>query len=223
MESWTRKAGAAYGAIYWRLRVKTMKITTRPKKWKMALVIIAICAVVIGIVLWQVILPLVTPRVEQVNPANSGQGSTAAMEYIVGDYYRLSYEPSKLSDAEVHPGEVFYADFKCNITCIGNLPVTPSQSQTTTRFTAVNRATGSQVVLNPAYTVVIDALPTKKGDTAVVNDTAPLQFPEGSESGYYDVVADIVASKVKVLFFWMDASGYIPQTSMTIGSVTYSP
>ena len=200
-----------------------MKTTTKPKKWKLALVILGVCAVVIGIVLWQVVLPRVTPHVEQVNPANSGQGSTAAMEYIVDDYYQISYEPSKLSATEVHPGEVFYADFKCSITCIGTLLVTPSQSETTTRFTAINRATGSEVVLNPGYTVVISTFPTKKGDTDVMNDTTPLQFPEGSESGHYDVVADIVTSKVYILFFWMDALGYIPQTSMTIGSVTCSP
>jgi hypothetical protein len=200
-----------------------MKTTMKPKRWKLALVILGVCVIVIGIVVWQVILPLATPSVEQVKPANSGQNSTVAMEYIVDDYYQIRYEPSKLSATEVHPGEIFYANFKFSITCIGGLPVTPSQSETTTLFTAINRASGSQVVLNPGYTVLIDNFPTKKGDTAVVNDTATLQFPEGSEPGNYDVVADIVTSKVKVLFFWMDVTGYIPQTSMTIGAVTYSP
>ena len=203
--------------------VKKTKTTTKPKKWKWALVILGICVIVIGIVLWQVVIPLVTPRVEQVNPGNSDNGSTAALEFKVGDYYQISYETDNLSKTEVHAGEVFSVAFKCNITCIGNLPASPSQSQTTTRFTAINRASGSSVVLNPAYTVVINALPTKKGDSAVESDVVSLQFPEGSESGRYDVVADIVESKVKVLFFWMDVSGYIPQTSMTIGSVTYSP
>ena len=203
--------------------VKETKTITKPKKWKLALAILGICVVVIGIVLWQVVLPLVTPRVEQVNPANADNGSTAAMEFKVGDYYRISYETDNLSETEVHPGEVFSVAFKYNITCIGNLPVTPSQSQTTTRFTAINRASGSSVVLNPGYTVVINALPAKSGDSTVEEDVVLLQFPEGSESGHYDVVIDIVESKVKVLFFWMDVSGYIPQTSMTIGSVACSP
>jgi hypothetical protein len=202
---------------------KKKKTATKPKKWKIALAIIGICAIVIGIVLWQVILPLVNTRVEQVNPPNPGNGSTSAMEFKVGDYYRISYETNDLSKTEVHGGEVFSVAFKCNITCIGNLPATPSQSQTTTRFTAINRASGSQVVLNPNYTVVINALPARKGESAVENDVVPLQFPEGSESGQYDLVVDIVESKVKVLLWWMDVSGYIPYTSMTIGSVTYSP
>ena len=202
---------------------KKVKTTTKPKKWKVALVITGICVVVIGIVLWQVVLPLVTPRVEQVKSGNSDNGSTAAMEFNVGDYYRISYETYDLSKTEVHDGEVFSVAFKCDITCIGNLPATPSQSQTTTVFTAVNRASGSRLVLNPGYTVVINTLPSRKGDSAVEKDTVRLQFPDGSEPGRYDLVVDIVESKVKVLLWWMDVSGYIPYTSMTIGSVTYSP
>lgn len=176
--------------------------------------------VITGLVLWQVVLPLLSLEVESIDQPDADSDGPSAAVIRVGDYYQISYEPAEFSKTEIRGDEVFYAVGSCRTTCTGELLITPSQSETTSRYMAVHQASGAQVVLNPSHTVILEPVPSSKGDAAEVNEVVPLQFPAESQPGEYDVVAEIVEARVKVLLWWIDVTGYVPR-SQTMGSVTY--
>jgi len=137
----------------------------------------------------------------------------------VGDYFQISYDAVEFSQTEIHGNEVFYATIKGEAICIEDLPVPVSEARVTSRVVAEHQASGDEETLNPSYTITIKPSPNKKGDTTEINKVIPLQFPEESESGDYDVVAELIEAKVQALL-WIDVTNYLPP-SQAMGLVTY--
>ena len=136
------------------------------------------------------------------------------------DYFEISYD-FELSQTEIQGDEVFHATMAGEATCIETILVSLSEAEITFRIVAEPQAGGDSVTLNPSYTLTIKPFPDTKGDTFEIDENIPLQFPSGSESGNYDVVAELVEAKVKWSLGWIDATGYLPPPP-AVGSVTYT-
>jgi len=148
--------------------------------------------------------------------------TSPAAAITLGDYFQISYDPVEFSQTEIHGNEVFYATIKGRATCIEDLP-SPynmvSEASITSRVVAQHQVSGTSEILNPSYTITIKPFPTKKGDTYTIEKVIPLQFPEGSESGDYNVLGELIEAKAKALL-WIDVTSYLP-SSQAMGSVTY--
>ena len=59
------------------------------------------------------------------------------------------------------------------------------------------------MTLNPSYTLTVDPFPTDEGETASTSKDVPLQFPQGSQSGTYSIIAELIEAKVKAAGFWL--------------------
>ena len=136
------------------------------------------------------------------------------------DYFKISYD-FELSQTEIQGDEVFHATMAGEATCLETIPVSLSEAEITFRIVAEPQAGGGSVTLNPSYTITIKPFPDTKGDTFEIDENIPLQFPDGSASGIYDVVAELVEAKVKWPLGWIDVTGYLPP-SPAMGSVTYT-
>ncbi|MBN2187603.1 MAG: PKD domain-containing protein [Dehalococcoidia bacterium] len=145
-------------------------------------------------------------------------GTSPVAAISVGDYFEISYA-FEFSQTEIQGNEVFYATIKGEAICIEDMPIPVSEASLTSRVVAQHRTSGKEETLNPSYTVTIKPFPTKKGDTTEIDKVIPLQFPEESEPGGYDVVGELIEGRVKAVF-WIDVTGYLPQFQAA-GSVTY--
>ena len=148
-----------------------------------------------------------------------GTSPVAAEE---GDYFEIIYDFG-LSQTEIQGSEVFYATVTGEGTCLETLPVSVSEAKTSFRFVAEPQAAGDSATLNSSYTVTIKPFPYKKGDTFQMDADIPLQFPDGSEPGDYDVVAELVEAKIYGPLFpdGFDVTDLFPP-SYALGSVTYT-
>ncbi len=148
--------------------------------------------------------------------------SKPAAALSVEDYFTFSYVV-EFSKTRVEEGEAFQATVTVEATCTKDLPLSASEASITGRIIAEHQASGARVTLNPNYSANIKPLPSKKGDTAQVSKVIALQFPQGSQSGTYSVVGELIKAQVKVLSVWIEVTDYLPasQKVQTIGSVTY--
>ena len=147
--------------------------------------------------------------------------SSPAAAISLGDYFQISYD-FEFSQTVIHGGEVFYVTATGTATCIKDLEFPynmVSEVSITSRVVAENQVSGTSEILNPSYTITIKPFPTKKGDTYTIEKVIPLQFPEGSESGDYNVLGELIEAKAKALL-WIDVTSYLP-SSQAMGSVTY--
>ncbi len=135
--------------------------------------------------------------------------------------FQFSYDPVSFDKSEIHGSEVFHANIAGRVTCTKNLPMSASEASLTSCVIAVHTATGNEVTLNSSYTAAIKPFPSKKGQTAEVSQAVPLQFPAQAEAGDYNVIGKIVEARVKVLFAWVDVTGYLPQ-NQSMGTVKYT-
>ena len=134
------------------------------------------------------------------------------------DYFSYSYDV-EFSSTEIEGSEVFYATITVDATCTNDLPLSPSEARSTGRIIAEHQTSGAQVTLNSSYTVTITPFPSNKGETAQSSEVVPLQFPQGSQSGTYSVVAELIEAEAKVVI-WIPVTDYLP-SSQPIGSITY--
>jgi hypothetical protein len=146
--------------------------------------------------------------------------SPATAQDGLKENFQFSYEPVSFEKREIHGGEVFHATIAGRVTCTKNLPISASEASITSRVIAVHGITSTEVTLNPSYTAAIKPFPSQKGETAEVSQAVPLQFPAQAEAGDYDVIGEIVEARVKVLFAWIDVTGYLPQ-NQSMGTVKY--
>jgi len=137
----------------------------------------------------------------------------------LGDYFQLSYEPVSLSKSEIHGSEVFQATVIGRATCTKDLPVPVSEVSITWRVVAEHKAGGGRVTLNSRYVVSIKPFPSKKGDTAEINQNVPLTFPVQAKSGDYDVIGELIEAKVKA-GVWIMVTDYLPPKQL-MSSVKY--
>ncbi len=147
--------------------------------------------------------------------------SPATAQDNLKENFQFSYDPVSFDKSEIHGSEVFHATIAGRVTCTKNLPVSASEASITSRVVAVHTATGTGVTLNSSYTAAIKPFPSKKGETAEISQAVPLQFPAQAEAGDYDVIGKIVEARVKVLFVWVDVTGYLPQ-NQSMGTVKYT-
>ncbi len=144
--------------------------------------------------------------------------SNPVVAQSVGDYFSYSYDV-EFSKVEIEGSEVFNATIKAEATCTNDLPVPASEALITGRIIAEHQASGAKVTLNSSYTVTINPFPSRKGETTQVRQVVALQFPQGSESGTYSVVGELIEAKVKVIL-WLPVTAFLPP-SQTVGSVKY--
>ncbi|MFC1962537.1 hypothetical protein ACFLWB_00850 [Chloroflexota bacterium] len=145
--------------------------------------------------------------------------SSPATAISLSDYFSYSSDVT-LDKTEIVGTETFYMTVEAEATCNKDLPLPASEAKITGRITAEHQASGSKVTLNPSYTVAVDPFPNEEGETAQSYQVVPLQFPQGSQSGTYSVVAELVEAKVKAIF-WITGTDYLP-SSQAVGSVTYT-
>lgn len=138
----------------------------------------------------------------------------------ISDYFSYSYNV-EFSQTEIDEGEAFNATVTAEATCTTSLPITPSQSQITSRMIAEHETSGVRVTLNSSYSVTISPFPGQAGQSTQVIKVVPLEFPSGSAAGTYNVFGEIIEVKLQVpIIGWMDVTTYFP-SSQILGSVTY--
>ena len=138
----------------------------------------------------------------------------------IEDYFEISYEPVEFSKTDIHGDEIFYTTIKGTATCTNSLPLPVSEAWITGLVTATHQS-GSKVTLNSSYKVTVDPFPNKKGETTQMRQDISLQFPQGSQSGTYSVVGELIEAKVNTLIGWLTVTSYLPP-SQTMGTVTYT-
>jgi len=149
-------------------------------------------------------------------------GPNSAFALSVDDYFSYSYHV-ELRETEIKGSALFYATITVEATCTKDLPWPYSEAteaQITGRVIATDEASGTEVTLNSSYTVTLEPVPTKAGETAQTSQYVSLQFPEGTLSGTYSMVAELIEAKIMALLLWWDVTDYFP-TSEAIGSVTF--
>lgn len=139
----------------------------------------------------------------------------------LSQYFKLSYDPVTFDKSTVQGSEVFHAIISGRVTCIQPLPVSASEASLTSQVVAVNAA-GGTVTLNPGYTITVKPFPARQGESAVINQSVPLQFPADAALGDYSIVGKIVQAKVKVgILPAIDVTSYLPQ-EQSMGTVKYT-
>ena len=144
---------------------------------------------------------------------------TAAQD--LSEFFLLSYEPVTFDKSEINGSEVFHATIAGRATCAQDLPMSISEASITSQVVAEHVTSGTTVTLNASYTVTIKPFPSKKGETAEINQAVTLQFPAQAESGDYNVIGEIIEAKVKIGFGSLDVTGYLPRMQL-MGSLKYS-
>ncbi len=151
-------------------------------------------------------------------------GSSPAAAQSVEDLFNIAYEVS-LSKTEINGSEDFYATIQGEARCKEDLAFPynlVSEARITGRVIATHQTSGAKVTLNSSYTVTIAPFPSKKGETTQSSVDVSLQFPEGSQSGTYNVVGELIEARVHVVVAWFDVTSYFSSSSQEMGSVTYT-
>ncbi len=168
-------------------------------------------------VIWCLVIALVT--VVPLYLIGSPQVAAQSAE----DYFQISYEPFSFSKTEIHDGEVFSTTVQAHAACIRDLPLSVNEARITGRVIAEHTVSGTWVMLNSSYSINIKPFPYRAGETAEIDKVIYLQFPDGSESGDYNVIGDFVSVEVKILWWWQNIIDYVPQEPIMMGSLTYIP
>jgi hypothetical protein len=150
-------------------------------------------------------------------------GSPPAIAQTAEDYFQISYEPFVFSKTEIHDGEVFFTTAKAHVTCTRGLPISINEARITGRVIAEHTVTGAWVTLNSSYSINIKPFPYRAGETAEINKVIYLQFPDGSESGDYNVIGEFISIEVKIFWWWQNITENVPQEPIMMGSLKYIP
>lgn len=137
----------------------------------------------------------------------------------IDDYFIYTYNFT-FSKTTVTGTETFYLTVNGQASCIQDMPLNASEAYIESRVVA--SLNGSQVVLNPNYTISYPDFPSKSGETASATMQVPLSFPSSCTGGVYDVTGYINIARIKVLGIWITVTGYLP-ASQPIGQITYQP
>jgi hypothetical protein len=139
----------------------------------------------------------------------------------LSDYFTYTYSFT-FSKINVTDGENFTVTVAGQAICVQDLPLPVSTANIISKVVARNRQTGTEVILNPGYSISYDSgFPTKKGQTASASAQVPLSFPAGSSPGVYDVIGVISKAEVSVDGIPLDVTAYLPSTQ-SMGTINYS-
>ena len=147
-------------------------------------------------------------------------GAPISRAISIADYFEVNYQSIELSKTTINADEVFYARVRGEVRCKQDMPVSVSQAIITGRVIAQHKTTGTVVVLNPVYTIVINPFPSKQGEIYSIDRQISLQFPQGNPSGDYTVAGELIEANVELLSLWTSVTNYLPQ-SQSMGSVTH--
>ncbi len=136
-----------------------------------------------------------------------------------GDYFLFSYTV-QFSKTQITGSELFNATVEAEATCKEDLPVSVSEASITGRIIAEHQESGARVTLNSSYTLTITPFPSNNGETTSTSQVVPLQFPQGSQSGTYSIIGELIDAEAKIGIFWIPVTAYLP-SSQTVGSITY--
>ncbi|MFC2060773.1 hypothetical protein ACFLTZ_06815 [Chloroflexota bacterium] len=140
----------------------------------------------------------------------------------LGDYFSISYEVG-INKTEVQGSELFYVTINATATCDTDLGVTINQAVITSRVIAKHQVSGDEVILNANYSTTIEPFPSKQGEISQVSQSVPLQFPDESQYGTYDVVGELIEAKLEIPVLpdpWLIVTELLP-SSQTMGSVMH--
>jgi hypothetical protein len=168
----------------------------------------------------------ITPTPEPVptptpTPAPSSGNNTITQEPV--KYIDLSYGTVTFSNSETNGRKLFYATINGTVKCTKELPLPVSQASLTANITASLADKGTEVTLQPEWTIAVKPFPARQGETAGINEKVWLQFPEGAQPGKYDIkcnVVSIVASDN--LSTWYNLTSYISPREKVIGQVAHT-
>lgn len=140
-----------------------------------------------------------------------------------GDYFSFSYTV-QFSSTQITGNALFQATVNGTATCTRDLPWPVSvatEASITSRVVAVHQGSGAKVTLNPGYTITIDPFPNQIGNTtSILQVVSPLQFPQGSASGTYDIAVELIEAKVKAIT-WIPVTSYLPSSQPVNSSINY--
>lgn len=135
------------------------------------------------------------------------------------DYFTYSYSVD-YSETEITGTDVFYAEVEGEANCINDLPFPVSEARLTSRIVAEHRLSGTRAILNPSYSITTSPFPNQAGESTQASLVIPLQFPAGSQSGDYQIFAELIEAKIKAIV-WLDVTVLLP-ASESVGLLTYS-
>ncbi|MFC1988312.1 CARDB domain-containing protein [Chloroflexota bacterium] len=149
---------------------------------------------------------------------------SASAALTPSDYFSYTSDV-QFSKTSVTGSESFNAIVSVNATCFNTLPwpaSVASEASITGRIIAEHQTSGARVTLNSSYNLPINPFPNTTGESTSVAITVPLQFPTGSASGTYDVIAELVEAKVKVGFTWPNVASLLPSEQPAGIPITYT-
>ena len=85
-----------------------------------------------------------------------------AISQSLVDYFQLSFEPVSFSKDEIHGSEDFSATIAGCVTCTKDLPVSAGEASLTSSVVAKHDGSGTEVTLNPGYTVTVNPFLPKR-------------------------------------------------------------
>ncbi len=140
-----------------------------------------------------------------------------------GDYFSYSYTV-QFSSTQITGNALFQATVNATATCKQDLPWPVSaatEAIITSRIVAEHQGSGAKVTLNPSYTLTIDPFPNQIGKTtSILQVVSPLQFPQGSAGGTYDIAVELIEAKVKAIT-WFTITSSLPSSQAVNASITY--
>ncbi|MDO8585279.1 MAG: hypothetical protein Q7R85_04160 [bacterium] len=113
------------------------------------------------------------------------------------NYFQITYSPTVFSKTLITNGGTFTATIKSKGVATQNPPSSADAVRFSYRYTANNKATGKEIVLNPLQTLTVEPFPQKQGESYSATNVASLRFPAGSASGDYTVVETITNIEMK--------------------------
>ncbi|MFC2047820.1 hypothetical protein ACFLSK_00095 [Chloroflexota bacterium] len=148
----------------------------------------------------------------------------SASAQSLGEYFEIGYNV-EFNKTQIKGSEVFYATVEAEANCTENLPwpfSLASEAEITGNIIAEHQTSGARVTLNSGYTVTITDFPKKAGDITQESQSVPLQFPQGSQSGTYSIIAELIQARVKAISIWWPVTDYLPSSQPAAGSITYA-
>jgi hypothetical protein len=134
------------------------------------------------------------------------------------DYFDYSYSVA-LSKTQVQISEPFSAHVSAEGTCKQALPVTVNGGTISGKISARLQGKDTVIDLNPDFSVQIDQIPGQVGQSFRKEVDVPLVFPEGSQPGKYDVIAQTTGAQFQVFGFTVDGSSYLPADPIDVGRI----
>lgn len=138
----------------------------------------------------------------------------------IEEYFQISYGPVSFSKDEINGNEVFYATIGVEVTCIKDLPTSVSKVRVTGRVIGKHKLSDRVTILNSDYTTTINPVPSIEGYTTKINKVVPLQFPDQTQSGDYDVIGEFIKVEIDIGVLRFSITEPLPQPQ-AMGSIKY--